>query len=112
MSRERIAVLLMMVGVVACASRRLHIRGELDRTTWVVRSCEAPDAYRVMMTSGQAADFIDLERRLAPVRSEPVVLEFDGETIPPKFPWQSHETVGVRGPMAVTPGTCASPAPH
>ena len=82
------------------------MRGKLDRRTWVVRTCEAPEAYRVMMTSNQAAYFRKLEQQLAATGSEPLILEFDGLIIPPKFPWDSYATVGVEGPMQLERGSC------
>jgi hypothetical protein len=108
MSLKLIGRLLMIFGATACSSRQVHVRGELDRRTWVVQTCEASESYRVMMTSDQAAYFLDLEKQLGAKRPEPVILEFDAFTIPPKFPWNAHETVGVDGPMNLERGTCSS----
>src|SRR5262245_55606700 len=105
-STKLVFALLLASSATACSSRRLHIRGELDRRTWVVRTCAAPESYRVMMTSNEAATFLELEKQLQAPGSEPVILEFDAFTIPPKFFWDPHETVGVEGPMKLERGTC------
>ena len=94
MSPKLATALVMTFIAVACSPRPLHVRGQLDRTTWVLRTREGADSYRVMMTSTQAADFLDREKELAATRSESLVVEFDAVTVPPKFPWDSYETVG------------------
>jgi hypothetical protein len=102
-----VAVLLTFTAT-ACASRALHVRGELDRSTWLVRNCAPSESYRVMMTSNQASDFLQVEKELGMSGSDLLILEFDGVILPPKFPWNAHETVGVSGPMSVERGTCSA----
>jgi hypothetical protein len=91
-----------------CApSRSFHVRGEVDRANWVVRTCDSGESYRVIMSSGQSVLFGKLEKQLGATASESLIIEFDGTTIPPKWPWAAHETIGVGvGSMRLERGTC------
>ena len=100
-------VILVAFALTACSrSKHLHIRGQLDRTNWVARTCDSRDSYRVIMTSGQWAGLLNYQRQFSVTDAEPLIIEFDGMTIPPKWPWAAHETVGVDGSMRFERGTC------
>ena len=75
----------------------------------MLRTCDTQESYRVMMTSNQAGDFILRERKNNLSQDEPLVLEFDAFTIPPKFFWESHETIGPASAVKIARGTCAVP---
>jgi hypothetical protein len=111
-SRTPILAVTLTLGAVACSpTRYFHLRGELDRRAWVVHSCEAPETYRVMMTSNQAGDFRALETQAGLRGPELAILEFDAYTLGPMWPWESYETVGVRGDMKLERGTCRTRKP-
>jgi hypothetical protein len=86
--------------------RHLHVRGQLDRTNWVVRTCGSQDSYRVIMTSGQWAKLLDYQKQFNVLAADPLMIEFDGTTIPPKWPWSAHETIGIDSSMHFQRGTC------
>ncbi|MBI5688088.1 MAG: hypothetical protein HZC54_23695 [Verrucomicrobia bacterium] len=92
-------VLLWIVGILLCQipSKRVHVRGELDRRSWVVRDYESGDSYRVIMTSGQVHFFYKQEKQLQATNDEKLIIEFEGEINPIKMPWEKLEVVGVLG---------------
>ena len=99
--------MLLALALAACSRpRRLHVRGDLDRTNWVVRLCGSGDSYRVIMTSGHWAHLLDYQKKFGISDADPLLIEFDGTTIPPKWPWDTNETVGIDGPMKLERGTC------
>jgi hypothetical protein len=107
--RSRLVVAVATCTVLACARVKDHIRvrGQLDRRTWVIRSCDGPESYRVFMTSGGADRFRRLEHELGASEDEPLILEYDGVTFHmERFPWESRDTLHVAGPMNLERGTC------
>ena len=108
---HRAALLLLVVTAAACgSSREFHVRGQLDRSEWVVTTCESRDSYRLMMASTQATDFLRREEQLG-LNEGPILVEFDAFSIPPTFPWEAHETVGARSTIELERGTCPGVEP-
>jgi hypothetical protein len=102
-----LVTILLAFGLAACSrARRVHVRGDLDRTKWVVRLCGSGDSYSVILTSGQWAHLLDYQKQFGISDTDPLLIEFDGTTIPPKWPWDTIETVGIDGPMKLECGTC------
>ena len=87
-------------------ARHLHIRGQYDDNQCVVRLCGSTESYRVIMTSGQWAHLLDYQREHRLSHSDPLLIEFDGTTIPPKWPWAKRETIGIDGRFTLERGTC------
>jgi hypothetical protein len=84
------------------------LRGELDRSNWIVRSCDSDESYQVIFASTQVLHFDDLvEKAEATDPSIPVIFEFQAVLIPPRFPWNRIDTVGVHPPMSLNLGKCA-----
>ena len=88
------------------AGRHVHVRGQYDDEQCVVRICESTESYRIIMTSGQWAHLLDYQRDHKLSRSDSLLVEFDGTTIPPKWPWAKRETIGIDGRFKLEPGTC------
>lgn len=109
----RFAVCLCLVGTTAACStsRQFHVRGQLDRSEWVITTCESRESYRLIMASTQAFDFQRREEQLRLEEPEPVMVEFEAFTIPPTFPWNAYETIGARSAIDVQRGTCPGAEP-
>ena len=110
---SRCVLCLFVVGTAAACSpsRQFHVRGQLDRSEWVVTTCESRESYQVVMASTQAFDFQRREEQLGLKELDPVVVEFEAFTIQPTFPWDSHETVGARSAITLQRGTCSGAEP-
>jgi len=104
--RTLFGVLFLIIG---CAQQEpFLVRGNLDRTNWVVHICDSEQSYRVIFTSNQAPHFDKLEADAgATDPSLPVIFEFYASPLGAKLPWQELETVGVGGPMSLEQGKCA-----
>jgi hypothetical protein len=94
--------------IVSCAQPEpFSLRGELDRISWVIRSCDSDVSYQVIFASTQVPDF---DRLLAKIEATdplvPVIFEFQAVPIPPRFPWNSIDTVGVEPPISLKVGEC------
>ena len=88
-------------------SRQLHVRGQLDRTSWIIHVCDSGKSYRVIMTSGQWAQLLDYQREFHIADSDPLIIEFDGSTTPPPWSWTARESIGINSsPMHLERGTC------
>src|SRR5437879_4451523 len=106
-TRAVMVVILVAFALTACSrSKHLHIRGQLDRTNWVARTCDSRDSYRVIMTSGQWAGLLDYQRQFSVTDAEPLIIEFDGMTIPPKWPGLLMKLSAYDGSMLFERGTC------
>jgi len=101
------ATVLLFTAVGCSASREFHVRGQLGRRHWVVTTCESRESYRVILASTQAFHFYNRERQLGLSDSDPVIADFDAFTIDPKFPWDSHETIGARSQIELERGICS-----
>lgn len=103
-----IIVLIWTIGILLSKipGKSLHIKGELDQAQWTVQDCSSGESYRVIMTSIQALDFERAKKSMLG-KSEPIIIEFDGTTIPPKRPWSAHETISINaGSIQLKNGTC------
>ncbi|MGH7790197.1 MAG: hypothetical protein ACRERC_25240, partial [Candidatus Binatia bacterium] len=103
----RLGLVSAILSLAGCAEQRtFHLRGELDRRTWVVRSCASGASYRLVGSSGDAANFLRLERELGVEdRSEPVLIELDVSTLPGGFVWEDQSVSEVSEPQ-IERGTC------
>ena len=98
---------LVVLGFVGCGrSEKIHVRGDLDRAKWVVRTCDSRKPYRLVMNSGALDVFLRTAREQTIGDSEPIIIEFDGSTI--YLPWFSLETVGVDANIHIERGICSS----
>ena len=85
-----------------------HLRGELDRKSMVVRTCGSNQSYNLIFTSGQYASLFKRVQELGVDASEPLIMEFDAHPIPPKWPWNTRETIGIECcELRIERGKCA-----
>ena len=106
MKRIGFHLLLALLALGCSAKEPFHIRGELNRTDWVVRTCDSGESYRVMYTSTQAFKYGTVEEELGLKADEPALVEFDAVILGPSFPWEKYQTVGIASVMHIDRGSC------
>jgi hypothetical protein len=85
-----------------------HLRGAFDRKNMVVHTCGSTQSFDLIFTSGQYASFLERVQELGADASEPLIMEFDAHPIPPKWPWNTRETIGIECcELHIEHGKCA-----
>jgi len=105
--RGLMALIPIVLVLTACSrARHLHVRGELDRTKWIVRHCGTQQSYRVIMTSAQWVKLLDYQKQFHVSDADPLVIEFDGTTFA-RWSWEADDHIGIdAGSMQIQRGTC------